>query len=130
MITDYFIDEILAMREREATVTNIKFSVSFNSVRIEKDVVDIYFTFSALYEDRDEKKIGEIKMVGHLIDRENNEEMARMIDNYWSTKKSLPKGVLDRVINVLNFECGARGTLVAYAMAFPPPLPLSPSKNE
>ncbi len=130
MITDYFIDEILAIRERESAVKNIRFSISFDSLKMDKDILDIYYTFSSTYEDMDGKRIGEIKMVGHLIDKEENEETARMVNNYWSIKKSFPKAVLDRVINVLNFECGARGTLVAYAMAFPPPLPLSTAKNE
>lgn len=130
MITDYFIDEILAIRERESTVKNIKFSISFDTLKMDKEILDIYYTFSSTYEDMDGKRIGEIRMVGHLIDKEENEETAKMVNNYWSVKKSFPKTVLDRIINVLNFECGARGTLVAYAMAFPPPLPLSHAKNE
>jgi len=130
MITDYFIDEILAIRERESTVKNIKFSISFDTLKMDKEILDIYYTFSSTYEDMDGKRIGEIRMVGHLIDKEENEETAKMVNNYWSVKKSFPKTVLDRIINVLNFECGARGTLVAYAMAFPPPLPLSYAKNE
>ncbi len=125
MITEFFIDEIVALREKEKTVTSLKFTINFDSLKRSNEVLDIYYTFSALYEDEESSKIGEIKLIGHVIDKEDNEEMARMVSDFWNTKRSLPKGVLDKVLNVLNFECGARGTLVAYAMAFPPPLPLT-----
>ncbi|MDP8011748.1 MAG: hypothetical protein ACP5F1_00115 [Thermoplasmata archaeon] len=127
MIKEFFIDEIVAIREKEKTVTSLKFTVTFDSLKKDNEVLDIYYTFSALYEDSENSKVGEIRLVGHLIDKEENEEMAKMVNDYWNTKKSLPKGLLDKVLNVLNFECGARGTLVAYAMAFPPPIPLGKS---
>lgn len=130
MITDYFIDEVMAIRERESTVTNIRFVINFDSVNMDKTKLDIYYTFSSIYEDKEGKKVGEIRIIGHLINVEDNEESARIIKNYYDTKKSFPKAVLDKILNVLNFECGARGTLVAYAMAFPPPLIISSGNKE
>ena len=54
-----------------------------------------------------------------------NKKDADEIVSMWKEKKTLPINFAEDVINMLNFECGSRGTLVAYSMGFVAPLPLS-----
>ncbi|MEM0147284.1 MAG: hypothetical protein QXF85_02410, partial [Candidatus Micrarchaeaceae archaeon] len=50
------------------------------------------------------------------------------ISKTWLDKKTLPIDFAEDLINLLNFECGSRGTLLAWSIGLIAPLPLSRAK--
>lgn len=127
MITGIDIKNVEAKKEHNEAISNMKFNINFDGVKVSQDEVEVEFTFTATYEGESASKtrsIGELKIAGSVKAKENKEE-SKNIESTWKTKKTLPLKFAEDVINLLNFECGARGTLVAYSIGFAAPLPIS-----
>ncbi len=129
MITGLEVTRVEADRKVSEAIGNMKFNINFEDVKVEKDSVTVGFTFTAVYEGAGAKEIGQLKITGNVLSKENKKD-ADEITSTWKEKKTLPLRYAEDVINLLNFECGARGTLVAYSIGFAAPLPLSRAKLE
>jgi hypothetical protein len=127
MITGLEISKVEASRDAKEAITNMKFNINFDDVRVEKEDVSVGFTFTAMYEGSATKQVGQIKISGNVVSKEAKKD-ADEISATWKEKKTLPLRFAEDVINLLNFECGSRGTLVAYSIGFAAPLPLSRAK--
>ncbi len=130
MITGIEISKVEARRELNEAISNMKFNINFEDVKVTPDSVRISFTFSTVYDGGTASKVtkvGEITISGSVIAKETKKE-AEEIESTWKEKKTLPIGIAEDVINLLNFECGARGTLLAYSIGFAAPLPISRAK--
>lgn len=130
MITGIDISKVEASRLAKDMITNMKFNINFDDVKINQDNVEVAFTFVTSYEGGNEsapKNIGEIRIKGSVISKEDKKSVEE-IENAWKSKKTLPLSFAENIINLLNFECGARGTLLAYSIGFVAPLPLSRAK--
>jgi hypothetical protein len=130
MITGLEISTVEADRDPKEAITNMKFNINFEDVKVDKENVSVGFVFSAVYEagtPNSAKQAGQIKITGSLISKETKKD-ADEITSVWKEKKTLPLRYAEDVINLLNFECGARGTLVAYSIGLAAPLPLSRAK--
>lgn len=125
MITGIDISRVEASRDLKESIANMKFNINFDDVKIEKENVEVGFTFTTVYESSAaSKSVGKLTIVGNILSKESKKD-AEEIQRVWSTKKTLPLKFAEDVINMLNFECGARGTLIAYSMGFVAPLPLT-----
>ena len=125
MITSISISKIEASRENNETIANMKFNINFDDVKVVKDEVEVLFTFTTIYEGAEgSKQIGKLLINGGLQSKESKKD-AEEIEDTWRKKKTLPLKFAEDVINMLNFECGSRGTLVAYSIGFVAPLPIS-----
>jgi hypothetical protein len=125
MITEVNINKVEARREHRDMIANMKFNINFDDVRVEKENVHVDFTFTTDYEGQEaSKNVGRLEIKGNIISKENKKETDEIV-SMWKEKKTLPINFAEDVINMLNFECGSRGTLVAYSMGFVAPLPLS-----
>jgi hypothetical protein len=130
MITGIEISKVEAQRELSEAVSNMRFNINFEEVKVNQENVRIAFTFSTLYDGGTQAKatkVGELKIAGEVITKESKKE-AEEIENTWKNKKTLPLKIAEDVINILNFECGARGTLLAYAIGFAAPIPITRAK--
>ncbi len=127
MITGLDISKVEASRDAKEAITNMKFNINFDDVSVENDSVSVDFTFVAVYEGSATKQVGQIKISGSVSSKENKKDVEE-INTTWKNKKTLPLKFAEDVINLLNFECGSRGTLVAYSIGFAAPLPLSRAK--
>ncbi|MCL5100917.1 MAG: hypothetical protein M1122_03120 [Candidatus Marsarchaeota archaeon] len=130
MITGIEISKVEANRELSEAITNMKFNINFDNVKVNQENVNVAFTFTADYEGGSQTKttkVGQIKIVGNIVSKEGKKD-AEDIETTWKNKKTLPIKYAEDVINILNFECGARGTLVAYSIGFAAPLPISRAK--
>jgi hypothetical protein len=131
MITRIDVSKIEASRETQEAIMNMKFNINFDGVKVNKEDVDVAFTFTAVYETgtspSDAKQVGKLTIAGNVISKEAKKD-ADDIKSTWESKKTLPLNFAEDVINILNFECGARGTLVAYSIGFVAPLPISRAK--
>ncbi len=125
MITEVNIKEIEAKRAHKDLIANMKFNINFDDVKVDKDNVSVDFTFTTDYEGQESSKnIGKLEIKGNIVSKENKKDADEIV-SMWKEKKTLPINFAEDVINMLNFECGSRGTLVAYSMGFVAPLPLS-----
>ncbi len=130
MITGIDISKVEATRESKDMITNMKFNINFDDVKINQDSVEVAFTFVTSYEGgtgNATKNVGEIRIKGSITSKEDKKEVEE-ISKTWESKKTLPLAFAENIINLLNFECGARGTLLAYSIGFVAPLPLSRAK--
>ncbi|MDE1860885.1 MAG: hypothetical protein KGH72_04175 [Candidatus Micrarchaeota archaeon] len=129
MITGIEVTKIEASRMERDMISNMKFNINFEDVKIEKENVDVKFTFSAVYEGgaNNAKTVGKLTITGNILSRENKKDSDE-IESTWKSKKTLPIRFAEDIINMLNFECGARGTLVAYSIGFVAPLPITRAK--
>ena len=132
MITNIDVSKIEANRGSRDLISNMKFNVAFDDVKVEKDLVNVGFTFSAFYEGEQSAK-GAAKEIGKLVisGKVTSKEEKALVDEVqktWETKKTLPLKFAEDVLNIITFECGARGTLIAYSMGFIAPLPMSRTK--
>ncbi len=128
MITGIRIDKVEASRESEDMISNMKFNINFDDVIVTGDNVEVKYTFLTSYEGTNSsKQVGQLKISGAISSKEPKEALDE-IQSTWKSKKTLPLDFAENVINILNFECGSRGTLVAYSIGFVAPLPLSRAK--
>lgn len=129
MITGIDITKIEANRDEKDMISNMKFNINFEDVKIEKDNVNVKFTFTAVYEGGvdNSKQVGKLTISGNIASKESKKDVED-IEGVWKSKKTLPVKFAEDIINMLNFECGARGTLVAYSIGFVAPLPITRAK--
>lgn len=130
MITGIEITKVQARRELSEAISNMRFNINFETVKVTGDNVSIGFTFSTVYDGGSASKttkVGELTIEGNVVAKEAKKD-AEEIESTWKSKKTLPLKIAEDVINLLNFECGARGTLLAYSIGFAAPLPISRAK--
>ncbi len=130
MITGIEVSKVEAKRETTDAISNMKFNINFDDVSVKQETVNVGFTFVAVYEGNNSSKtpkVGELTISGKIIAKEAKKD-AEDIENTWKGKKTLPLKFAEDVINLVNFECGSRGTLIAYSMGFAAPLPISRAK--
>ncbi len=130
MITGNRITSVEAKRDLDDMITNMRFNINFDDVKTEGDNVDVAYTFTAVYEGGNSgspKTVGQLKITGSIAARESKQTISE-VTKLWKDKKTLPIQFAEDVINLLNFECGSRGTLVAYSIGFVAPLPISRAK--
>lgn len=130
MITGIEISKVEARRDLSEAISNMRFNINFEDVKVTQDNVKISFTFSTVYDGgtpAKATKVGELTIAGNVVAKEAKKD-AEEIESTWKSKKTLPIKIAEDVINLLNFECGARGTLLAYSIGFAAPLPISRAK--
>ena len=130
MITGISISKVEAERYTEEAITNMKFNINFDNVEVNQDNVNITYTFLATYDSGEAskpKQVGQLKIIGKIASKESKKD-ADEIASVWKSKKTLPLEFAENVINLLNFECGARGTLLASSIGLLAPLPISRAK--
>ena len=130
MITGIRISEVHATRPIDEAIANMKFNINFDNVKVTEggDVV-VDYTFTTVYEgtEKGSKSVGELKIVGSVYAKEDK-STANQISGSWKDKKTLPIKFAEDVINILNFECASRGTLLAWSIGMIAPLPITRAK--
>ena len=132
MITGNMVKNVSANRYFDEGITNMKFNITFDDVKVSGEDVDVLYTFTTSYvntQGKAEKQVGDLKIAGSIKAKENKGS-ADEIQKTWSGKKTLPTAFAEDIINLLNFECGSRGTLLASSIGLVAPLPLSRAKLE
>jgi hypothetical protein len=108
----------------------MKFNINFENVKVTGENVEVIYTFTTSYEGGDKgKSVGDLKIKGSIFAKEDK-DMVKQISDTWTAKKTLPVKFAEDVINILNFECASRGTLLAWSIGMIAPLPLTRAKLE
>lgn len=132
MITGIGINDVEAHRPGTEPITNMKFNINFENVKVSGENVEVVYSFTTSYEgggEKNAKSVGDLKIKGSIFAKEDK-EMVKQINETWSSKKTLPVRFAEDVINILNFECASRGTLLAWSIGMIAPLPLTRAKLE
>jgi hypothetical protein len=131
MITGIGINDVEAHRPVTDPITNMKFNINFDNVKVTGDNVEVAYTFTTAYEGgaKGDKAVGDLKIKGTISAKEEK-EMINQINELWKSKKTLPIKFAEDLINILNFECASRGTLLAWSIGMIAPLPLTRAKLE
>ncbi|MGA3020756.1 MAG: hypothetical protein ABSD68_02290 [Candidatus Micrarchaeales archaeon] len=131
MITGIGINDVEAHRPVSDPITNMKFNINFDNVKVTGDNVEVTYTFSTEYEggEKSNKAVGNLVIKGSVFAKEDKETV-QQISSTWKDKKTLPIRFAEDVINILNFECASRGTLLAWSIGMLAPLPLTRAKLE
>ncbi len=129
MITGLTVSSVSANRPTNEAITNMKFNINFDNVKVENGNVEVSYTFTTDYQGSDNKSVGDLKIIGKVMAKEDK-KVADEISKTWQEKKTIPIDFAEDVINLLNFECGSRGTLLAWSIGLVAPLPLSRAKLE
>jgi hypothetical protein len=131
MITGIGINDVEAHRLVNDPITNMKFNINFENVKVTGDSVEVVYAFTTSYEggDKAAKEVGSLKIKGSIFAKEDK-DMVKQINETWNGKKTLPVKFAEDVINILNFECASRGTLLAWSIGMIAPLPLTRAKLE
>jgi len=128
MITGIGINKVEANRPANEPIANMKFNINFDNVEVNGSNVEVAFTFSTTYEgEKNAKSVGELKILGTVFAKEEK-AMLEQISDSWKSKKTLPMKFAEDVINILNFECASRGTLLAWSIGMIAPLPITRAK--
>lgn len=130
MITGIRISEVHATRPIDEAIANMKFNINFDNVKVtENGDVEVSYTFTTVYEgtEKGSKTVGELKIVGSVFAKEDK-STTNQISSSWKEKKTLPIKFAEDVINILNFECASRGTLLAWSIGMIAPLPITRAK--
>ncbi len=131
MITGIGISDVEAHRPVADPITNMKFNINFDNVKVNGENVEVAYSFTTVYEGgmKAEKTVGDLKIKGTVMAKEDKQMLAE-ISQTWKDKKTLPLRFAEDVINILNFECASRGTLLAWSIGVIAPLPLTRAKLE
>jgi len=126
MITGMEISKVEGERNSPEGIANMRFNINFDDVSTSDDSIEVAYTFLAVYESAvdSSKSVGQIKISGKIKSKESKKDSDE-ITSTWKNKKTLPIKFAENLINLINFECGSRGTLVAYSLGLVPPLPLT-----
>jgi len=129
MITGLTVTSVSANRPSTDPITNMKFNINFDDVKVENENVEVDYTFTTEYQGgaNSDKTVGDLKIIGKVMAKEDKKR-ADEIAQTWKEKKTIPIDFAEDVINLLNFECGSRGTLLAWSVGLVAPLPLSRAK--
>ncbi|MEM3180805.1 MAG: hypothetical protein QXR85_01140 [Candidatus Micrarchaeaceae archaeon] len=129
MITGLTVSSVSANRPTNESITNMKFNINFDDVKVDNGNVEVLYTFTADYQggENNSKSVGDLKIAGKISAKEDKKKSDE-ISKTWLDKKTLPIDFAEDLINLLNFECGSRGTLLAWSIGLIAPLPLSRAK--
>lgn len=131
MITAIGINDVEAHRPVTDPITNMKFNINFDDVKVTGENVEVAYTFTTSYEGgaKGDKVVGNLKIKGTVQAKEDKSTITQ-INDAWKSKKTLPVKFAEDLINILNFECASRGTLLAWSIGVIAPLPLTRAKLE
>jgi hypothetical protein len=128
MITGIRISKVEASRPADEAIVNMKFNINFDNVKVTGDSVEVAYTFTTVYEgEKAAKSVGELKIIGNVFAKEEKAAIDQ-INEAWKSKKTLPVKFAEDIINILNFECASRGTLLAWSIGMIAPLPITRAK--
>ncbi|MEM3791331.1 MAG: hypothetical protein QXL16_01205 [Candidatus Micrarchaeaceae archaeon] len=129
MITNVEISMVEGKKEKIPIVAIGGFNVNFEDVKMENGNIIVAFDHSALYFGKNNEQAGKIAIKGTVTTKED-EKRSKEIMEKWTKEKSLPLDYAEELVNFITFDCGARGTLISYAVGLAPPIPIKASLQE
>ena len=111
------ITEVRAKKHKDGPVAGIEIQVDFEKVSANKQFVEIWFLYRAIYA----PDLGEIEMKGLLL-LEITEKKAQRISEAWNQSKEMDQGLASNLLQQVNYKCGTEGVMAAKLVDLPSPI--------
>ena len=117
MITGIKITEVSARRDKDTEMTGLNVNIGVDSVTVKGNEAEIAFNYTVSYAEG----VGELKMKGSIISRED-EKLLKEIKEKWGRDKKLPDAFAEIILNAINYACGTNGVFVVRPVNLSPPI--------
>jgi hypothetical protein len=117
MIVGERILEVSGKKEIGASIKGLSINIALEDVKNTNGNVEITYVYTANYEDN----VGQIKIKGTLMAKEED-KLAREIGENWTKNKKVPDAYAETVLSAVNYSGSANGTLLARVLGLTAPL--------
>lgn len=120
MIVGERILEVSGTKDPSGPIKGLNINISLEDVKMgekNKENVEITYVYTADYKD----KIGQIKIKGVLIAKEDSKKSKQIVDS-WKKDKKVPDDYAPMVLSAVNYSGSANGTLLARVLNLTAPL--------
>lgn len=120
MIVGERILEVSGTKDPSGPIKGLNINISLEDVKMgekNKENVEITYVYTADYRD----KIGQIKIKGVLIAKEDSKKSKQIVDS-WKKDKKVPDDYAPMVLSAVNYSGSANGTLLARVLNLTAPL--------
>ena len=117
MIVGERILEVSGKKEIGASIKGLSINIALEDVKNANGNVEITYVYTANYEDN----VGQIKIKGTLMAKEED-KLAREIGENWTKNKKVPDEYAETVLSAVNYSGSANGTLLARVLGLTAPL--------
>ncbi len=117
MIVGGKIDSVEAIKKSEDALKGLNINIVMEDVKVKGENVEMTYTYTVTYDEG----IGELKMKGVLYAKEEK-KFAKEIEDEWKKSKKLPDSYAEGILNAINYNGSANGTMVARVLNLSPPL--------
>jgi CRISPR/Cas system CSM-associated protein Csm3 (group 7 of RAMP superfamily) len=117
MITGIKITHVEAHRDKDEDMTGLNVNIGIDSVSVKNGEATIMFNYAATYAEG----VGELKMKGAIITREDA-KLTKEITDKWEKEKKLPDLFAEIILNAINYACGTNGVFVVRPVNLSPPI--------
>jgi hypothetical protein len=117
MIVGERILEVSGNRIPQQSIKGLNINIQLDGVEQNDENLEITYTYIADYKD----EVGQIKIKGLLIAREDSELSKEVMDR-WTKEKKIPDDYATVVLSAVNYSGSANGTLLARVLGLTAPL--------
>ena len=117
MIVGERILEVSGNKVPNEAVKSLNINIALEDVKEKGENVEVTYIYTANYED----KVGQIKIKGILLAKEEKKRAKEIIDS-WKKSKKVPEDYATQVLSAVNYSGSANGTLLARVLGLNAPL--------
>jgi len=117
MIVGERILEVSGNKNKIEAIKGLNINISIEKVDVKGEDVEIEYVYTANYEEG----IGQLRIKGILLAKEDK-KMAKQLDDEWKKTKKIPEDYTPVVLSAINYSGSANGTLLARVLGLTAPL--------
>lgn len=117
MIVGERILEVTGNRVPKQSIKGLNINIQLEGVELADDNLEITYVYVADYKD----EVGQIKIKGLLVAKED-EKMTKNVIDTWKKSKKIPDDYATVVLSAVNYSGSANGTLLARVLGLTAPL--------
>lgn len=117
MITGERIIEVSGKRMANEPIKGLNINILLEDVKVNGENVEMTYEYTATYE----QNVGELKIKGVLIAREDK-KLTKEIEEEWKKNKKVPESYAELILGAIQYSGSANGTLIARVCNLTAPL--------
>jgi hypothetical protein len=117
MIVGERILEVNGTKKKWEPIKGLNINISLEDVAVDGENVNITYSYTANYEE----DLGQLKIKGLLMAKEDP-ELAKKIEDKWASEKKIPDEYAQQTLSAINYSGSANGTLLARVVGLTAPL--------
>ena len=117
MIVGERIVDVSGKKTAGASIKGLNINIALEDVQRQNGQVEITYVYTANYEEN----VGQIKIKGILVAKEED-KLANEIVDMWKKNKKVPDAYAETVLSAVNYSGSANGTLLARVLGLTAPL--------